>query len=87
MSIQKLESRAGHAGEVGAFGYQPNRAVLHRDPRLMPRRRRAWASWNYLGHTDGSGAEQLLFKGAVPWTLTPPIYSHSGDPMDLRKPR
>ena len=33
---------------LGAFRYSRNRAVLHRDPALMPRRRRAWASWNYL---------------------------------------
>jgi predicted NAD/FAD-binding protein len=33
---------------LGAFRYQPNRAVLHRDPTLMPRRRAVWASWNYL---------------------------------------
>jgi predicted NAD/FAD-binding protein len=33
---------------LSAFRYQPNRAILHRDPALMPRRRRAWASWNYL---------------------------------------
>jgi predicted NAD/FAD-binding protein len=32
---------------LGAFRYQKNRAVLHRDPRLMPRRRRCWASWVY----------------------------------------
>ena len=31
-----------------AFRYQPNRAVLHRDPSLMPRRRAVWSSWNYL---------------------------------------
>jgi predicted NAD/FAD-binding protein len=32
---------------VGAFGYQRNDALLHTDTRLMPERRRAWASWNY----------------------------------------
>ena len=32
---------------LGAIPYQPNEAVLHTDRRLLPRRRRAWASWNY----------------------------------------
>jgi predicted NAD/FAD-binding protein len=27
--------------------YQANEAILHTDARLLPRRRRAWASWNY----------------------------------------
>jgi hypothetical protein len=35
-------------GLLAAFRYQANTAVLHRDARLMPRRRRAWSSWNYL---------------------------------------
>ncbi len=34
---------------LGAFRYAANTAVLHRDRRLMPRRRRLWASWNYIG--------------------------------------
>ncbi|MBR0829801.1 FAD-dependent oxidoreductase [Bradyrhizobium manausense] len=33
---------------LGAIGYAPNRVYLHRDTRLMPKRRRAWASWNFL---------------------------------------
>ncbi len=32
---------------LGAIPYQANEAVLHTDARLLPRRRRAWASWNY----------------------------------------
>jgi predicted NAD/FAD-binding protein len=32
---------------LGAIPYQRNDAVLHHDARLLPRRRRAWAAWNY----------------------------------------
>ena len=33
---------------LGAIGYSPNPVYLHRDPGLMPKRKRAWASWNFL---------------------------------------
>jgi predicted NAD/FAD-binding protein len=32
---------------LGAIAYQPNIATLHTDTRLLPRNRKAWASWNY----------------------------------------
>ncbi|TVR64263.1 MAG: FAD-dependent oxidoreductase [Candidatus Competibacteraceae bacterium] len=32
---------------LGAIPYQENEAVLHTDTRLLPRRKRAWAAWNY----------------------------------------
>jgi predicted NAD/FAD-binding protein len=32
---------------LSAIGYQENEVVLHMDERLLPRQRRAWASWNY----------------------------------------
>jgi uncharacterized protein len=41
---------------LGAIPYQCNEAVLHTDRSLLPRRRRAWASWNY--HLIGSDAER-----------------------------
>jgi predicted NAD/FAD-binding protein len=44
---------------LGAIRYTPNRAVLHSDERLMPRRRSVWASWNYIGETDGDGERPL----------------------------
>jgi uncharacterized protein len=33
---------------LGAIGYAPNTIFLHRDVRLMPKRRKIWASWNFL---------------------------------------
>lgn len=33
---------------LGAIGYSPNAVYLHRDVRLMPKCRSAWASWNFL---------------------------------------
>lgn len=32
---------------LGAIAYQRNEAVLHTDTTLLPRKSRAWASWNY----------------------------------------
>lgn len=43
---------------LSAFRYQKNTAVLHRDPSVMPKNRRCWASWNYA--SDGDLAEPNL---------------------------
>ncbi len=37
---------------LGDIGYRPNAVWLHRDPRLMPRRKAAWAAWNVLQGED-----------------------------------
>ncbi len=58
--------------------YAPNRAVLHRDVSLMPRVRRAWASWNYL------------CEGAMPKTGESPVsltyYMNRLQNIDPRRP-
>jgi predicted NAD/FAD-binding protein len=41
------------------FTYQPNRALLHTDPRLMPRSRRVWSSWNYISSRAASGGDAV----------------------------
>lgn len=42
---------------LGCFTYQKNTAILHRDASLMPRRKRLWASWNYLTEGRGDAAD------------------------------
>lgn len=42
---------------LGAFRYASNVAYLHGDASLMPRRRAAWAAWNYLA--EGRGGKSL----------------------------
>lgn len=71
------------------FRYSENRAVLHSDDGMMPKSRRAWASWNHLGHRSRPDAactvtywmnrlqnlprEQQFFV-----TLNPPDELHEG---------
>jgi predicted NAD/FAD-binding protein len=42
------DASAGERAILGNLNYAPNVVYLHRDIRLMPKRRRAWASWNFL---------------------------------------
>jgi predicted NAD/FAD-binding protein len=46
---------------IGAIPYQPNEAVLHTDTSLLPRKKLAWAAWNY--HVGaGQGAATLTYN-------------------------
>jgi predicted NAD/FAD-binding protein len=47
LAILGADATACERELLGAFPFAPNEAVLHHDERLLPRRRRAWASWNY----------------------------------------
>ena len=45
---------------LSAIRFQPNRTVLHADPRVMPRRRKCWSSWVSRGDT-GTGAVDVSY--------------------------
>jgi predicted NAD/FAD-binding protein len=46
---------------LSAIRYQPNEAVLHTDARVMPRQRRAWASWNYRVPSEERAGVQVTY--------------------------
>lgn len=57
-ALALLETPSNVEREVlGALRYASNEVVLHTDTCLLPRRRKAWASWNYrLGGTPQAAA-------------------------------
>jgi predicted NAD/FAD-binding protein len=48
---------------LGCFHYSRNLVALHTDTCLMPKRRRAWCSWNHIGRRDAPG------EGAVSYWM------------------
>ncbi|CAN0577379.1 unnamed protein product [Ectocarpus sp. 12 AP-2014] len=48
---------------LGALPYQDNEVVLHTDIGLLPRRKRAWASWNYrLDHREAEERVSVTYN-------------------------
>jgi len=58
---------------LGAIAYQPNEAVLHTDARLMPRRKRAWAAWNYYVADDVSERAAVTYNMNILQGLEAPV--------------
>ncbi|MBU1377427.1 MAG: FAD-dependent oxidoreductase [Alphaproteobacteria bacterium] len=46
---------------LGAFKYSRNMIALHTDTVLMPKRRRAWTSWNHIGRRDAPGEGAVTY--------------------------
>jgi len=61
---------------LGAIRYQRNEAVLHTDASLMPKRRLAWAAWNYhipAGNTWPEDRVALTYNMNILQSLDAPI--------------
>jgi len=51
---------------LGQFSYQSNRATLHTDSSVMPKTRRAWASWNYrVSSPEASGSSTIYWMNRL----------------------
>jgi uncharacterized protein len=48
------DANADERKVLASIEYRPNAVYLHRDERLMPKRREAWAAWNFLRESDSS---------------------------------
>lgn len=62
---------------LSAVRYQRNRALLHTDERLLPRRRKVWSAWNYLGGAGDPGTRPVsvsyLINRLQPLPFTKPV--------------
>jgi predicted NAD/FAD-binding protein len=45
---------------LSSFDYESNLAILHTDIAVMPRRKRAWCSWNYVEHGSSDSSRVSL---------------------------
>lgn len=74
---------------LGAVRYHPNHAVLHTDEAVLPRRKLAWAAWNYARAAD-TGREQAAVclhylinrLQPLPWAQ-PVVVSLNPDPAHM----
>ena len=78
---------------LGAIRYHPNRALLHTDTAVLPRRKLAWAAWNYaraadLGREQAAVCLHYLINRLqpLPWQQ-PVIVSLNPDPARMPDPR
>jgi predicted NAD/FAD-binding protein len=59
---------------LGAFRYTDNKAVLHRDTRLMPKRRQVWSSWNYMGAAETGASVTYWMNSLQPLKINFPLF-------------
>ena len=59
LALLESPTRA-ETGILGAIPYRPNSVLLHHDATLMPRQRRAWASWNFRAGDAASGRPPVV---------------------------
>ncbi len=59
LAILGFTASDGQREVLSAIRYQPNRAVLHTDPALLPRDRKLWSAWNYFAGSGEPGEQPV----------------------------
>ncbi len=87
------DASAKERSVLGAICYHPNRAVLHTDTAVLPKRPLAWAAWNYARAADLDREQAavclhyLINKlQPLPWQK-PVLVSLNPDPARMPDPR
>lgn len=62
LRILGVEATAAESDILAAIPYQDNTVYLHTDARLMPKRKLAWAAWNYHVTQSPSGKVQVTYN-------------------------
>lgn len=62
LCILSVEATAAESDILAAIPYQDNTVYLHTDARLMPKRKLAWAAWNYHVTQSPSGKVQVTYN-------------------------
>ena len=58
---------------LGSIAYQQNDVVLHTDTRLLPKRKRAWAAWNYNLDANVSDKATLTYNMNLLQGISAPV--------------
>ena len=70
-SLEILEQPTKDEEEIlGAIKYQNNSAILHFDDSILPKRKNAWSSWNYLLDQDQNKPVALTYNMNILQGLT-----------------
>jgi predicted NAD/FAD-binding protein len=73
---------------LGAFRYCRNEAVLHADIGLMPKRRAAWSSWNYVSESQSARSQPAVtywMNRLQPLGKAPPTFVTLNPSSSLRE--
>jgi len=82
------DASADERAALGAVRYQPNTAVLHADPAMMPRSKRAWASWVYAQQAgDATDRIHLTYwmNSLQPIPMDDPLFVTLNPPRAIRE--